>query len=359
MTNTEDFLLLEDATLPEISFSEYRELNEGFKNFLPSDVEKKHKHAQEVFDMIQKSYADQGGIKGTGFGSPQEMVEKIPMWKIGTHKGKIVAVALYKDAEGRKRVAMGTDGTPEGKDSAVSALVNDLKQKRAHAEISGKSLSFLRKHVDISKHLQSYDAAERFHSGRGDTITRPLDSDPEVIRHPDLKPYMYSRPIGGHNHTKVMIGYTGNNIEEATVYDKRFEKQNGKDSALSPERFMKGEWNFKPKIHVPSQAKERRPEWTSDDWHTLHDKVHGVLTDYKKQYVPQGQLPAKVKNGEVLFYSRKQKQGYFTNIDHQTKEVRMITVLPPGKSRVTKPDDQRIVLDHVEIPENTQIIILD
>lgn len=354
-----DELLLEDLSIPLLSFNEYRKMNESFHNFLPNDVEKKKAHAKEVFDLVQKSYADQGGIKGSGFNSPDDMVKHMPMWKLAKRDGKVTAAALYKDTEGRKRVATSTDGSDHGKKAAGDIVVNDLKQKRAHMEVSGKSLSFLKKLMPITDHLHSYESAEKYHKSRGDVISRPAPDDKEVLRHPELKDHMYSRVIGGHAHTKVMLGTTGKSITEASVYDKDHEQANGKDSPLSQEPFKKGDWSFNPKGHAPSQAKEHRPTWKPEYWHQLHDKVHAVLGDHKKQLVAKGSHAQPVKNGECLFYSSKQKQGYFANVDHGKKEIRLITVLAPGHSRATKPTDQRIVLDHTEFPENVQLILLD
>lgn len=351
-----DELLLEDLSIEPLTFTEYRMLNEVYHNFLPSDVEKKKAHAKEVFDMVQKSYADRGGIKGSGFSSPEDMIKHIPMWKLAKKDGKVISASLYKDQNGRKRVAASSNGSDEGKKAAGHMMISDLKLKRAHMEVSGKSLSFLKKIADIKPHLHSYEAAEKFHKSRGDSISRPSDDDKEVARHPELKDHMYSRMIGGHLHTKVMIGHQGNRITEAKVYDKEHEQENGKDSPLGQETFKKGDWTFNPKGHAPSQAKEHRPDWKPEYWHTLHDKVHAVLNDHEQQHVDKGQFKQKVKSGEALFYSRKQKQGYFANVDHNKKEIRLITVLPPGQSRITKPTDQRIILDSVDL---LQIIYVD
>lgn len=356
--NIPDELLLEDLTILPMSFREYRALNEGFHNFLPGHIEQKKSHAKEVFDMIQKSYADQGGIRGNGFSSPDDMVN-IPFWKLSKKDGKVNAAALYKDSGGRKRICTTTDGSIEGKRAAADIVVNDLKQQRAHLEVSGKSLSFLKKLMPITDHVHSYASAEKFHKSRGDTISRPEPDDKEVLRHPELKDHMYSRIIGGHAHTKIMLGNLGNPITESSVYDKKHELENGKDSPLSQTPFKKGDWTFDPKGHAPSQAKEHRPNWPSEYWHQLHDKVHAVLNDHKQQVVAKGLHAKPAKNGECLFYSSKQKQGYFANVDHENKKIRLITVLAPGHSRITKPTDQKIVLDHVELSENIQIIILD
>ena len=48
--------------------------------------------------MIQKAYADQGGMHGSGFKSPEDMVKNIPMWKLSKKDGKVTSVAMYKDS---------------------------------------------------------------------------------------------------------------------------------------------------------------------------------------------------------------------------------------------------------------------
>lgn len=206
--------LLEDLSIDNsLSFKEYRFLIESFHNFLPQHEDKKKEHAQEVFDMIHKSYADQGGIHGSGFKSPEDMVKNIPMWKVHKKDGKVHAVALYKDKAGRKRVALGTDGSDTGKSAASNIVTSDLKQKRAHMEVSGKSLSFLKKHINLKDHLHSFESAKKFHDSNGDKIEKPEADDPEVVRHPELKDHMYTRDIGGQKHTKVMLGVMGKTIK--------------------------------------------------------------------------------------------------------------------------------------------------
>ena len=206
-------MLLEDFEIPMMSFNDLKMLSEGFDNFLPEHKKEKTKNAENVHAMITKAYADQGGIKGNGFASPEDMVHHIPMWKLHHSNGKLNAVALYKDREGRKRVAMASDGTPEGKKAAGDMVISDLKQKRAHMEVSGKSLSFMKKHINILDHVHPYNFVEKYHANNGEKISRPKDDDPEVVRHPELKDHMYVRKIGGHPHTKVMLGTVGKDIK--------------------------------------------------------------------------------------------------------------------------------------------------
>lgn len=164
--------------------------------------------------MIQKAYADQGGMHGSGFKSPEDMVKNIPMWKLSKKDGKVTSVAMYKDSgSGRKRVAIATDGSDHGKRAIGDTVTSDLKQKRAHMEVSGKSLSFLKKQMHIKDHAHSFESAKAYHEKNGETIQRPPDDDPEVVRHPELKDHFYQRKIGDHMHTKIMLGSTGKTIK--------------------------------------------------------------------------------------------------------------------------------------------------
>lgn len=89
-------------------------INEAFINVFSS--EDKRKYVDDVWDIIQSTYSRLGGIKGSGFSSKEDMIASIPMWKLVRKNGKIIAVQLYKDTNGRKFVAAGTDNSPEGKE---------------------------------------------------------------------------------------------------------------------------------------------------------------------------------------------------------------------------------------------------
>jgi hypothetical protein len=176
---------------------------------LPRNNAAKDAIKDKVFDMLQRAYADQGGIAGTGFNSPDDMVQNIPFWKINRKNGVINAVVMYKDTLGRKRVAMATDGTQAGKDAMADIIVSDMTQGRSYGEISGKALSFALRVIDVVPYLISFNRVQEIIAKRGDTITRPPADDPEIIRHPELADYFYVRLIGKDPHTKVMLGKPG------------------------------------------------------------------------------------------------------------------------------------------------------
>lgn len=191
-----------------------RYLSESFKNLLPQHEEEKHAHKHEVFSMITKAYESQGGIHGSGFESPDDMVKNIPMWKLSKKDGKVTSVSLYKNDKktGRKLVAIASDGSRYGKKTLGDAIASDLKQKRSHMEFSGKALEFLKKQADITPHLHTFSEAEKYHNLNGKTIVKPDDNDPEIKLHPELKDHFYQREIGGEMHTKVLMGTVGKRI---------------------------------------------------------------------------------------------------------------------------------------------------
>lgn len=175
------------------------------------DPEKKKQYADVVWDMIQNAYKKIGGIRGSGFSSKEDMIKNIPFWKVAKKDGKVVAVALYKDKGGRKRIASATDGTEDGKEKLEIMGRDDITRQRSYAEVSSSSLKFLLRRwkgpEDITKYMILPKDAEKI---LGDELKYPVsDDDPEVIAHPQLKKYFYQRDIGGHYHTKLMIGTPG------------------------------------------------------------------------------------------------------------------------------------------------------
>ena len=186
---------------------------EGYINLLPNHEDKKRQHVDAAWDMIQKAYAKVGGIHGSGFNSKEDMVKNIPMWKLVIHKGNVVAGAFYKDKEGRKRVAVATDGTDTGKVHLSKVMTADLHQGRSFGEVSGPSLAFSRKYnSDFDKHIIPYDKAAEIHARTGDEILPPDPNDPHIKKYPEIAHHFYRRKIGNGYHTKLMVGKPGQPI---------------------------------------------------------------------------------------------------------------------------------------------------
>lgn len=123
------------------SYKEF--IAEGFKNFFIKDKEGRKQYVDAVWDMLQTSYKEIGGIKGSGFNTKEEMIAKIPFWKIATIDGEPVAVVMYKQKGGRKSVAAATNGTGKGVGKLAKMIEEDFK--RSWGEKSHKMLAFVEK----------------------------------------------------------------------------------------------------------------------------------------------------------------------------------------------------------------------
>jgi hypothetical protein len=128
-------------------------------------------------------------------------------------KGQPNSVVLYKDKAGRKRVAIASDGSEEGKQRLGEMVRNDYR--RSYGEMSGPALSFTKKQLPdghLKNHAIPYREVETIARLSGDAIRRPPEDDEEIKRHPELKDHFYQRQIGGHWHTKAMFGTPGKKI---------------------------------------------------------------------------------------------------------------------------------------------------
>lgn len=184
-------------------------ITERFLNLLGDDP-KKRDYVDVVWDLVQKSYAPIGGIRGKGFSSQEELLSLIPFWKLVRKDGKIIAGALYRDKSGRKRVAVFTDGSGQGKQALASIMVGDFD--RAYFEVSDPSLGFMIKNVGmdfVNNYAHSVDSAQKI---AGEPLEAAPQNDPLVQKYPQLADKFYQREIGGHMHTKIMLGTSGNKI---------------------------------------------------------------------------------------------------------------------------------------------------
>lgn len=174
----------------------------------------KEKYKDDVWSMLQKSYAPIGGIRGSGFESADDMVKKIPMWKIATKNSVVRAVVLYKDKNGRKSVAVGTDGSPEGLSLLNDIFKNDIK--RSYGEKSKAALGTIMKLIPwqvLEPYIVTPDqVAEMNPNNRIISVTDvpnddlPTDAKITLRKYPKLENYGYLRDIGGNLVFKVMIG---------------------------------------------------------------------------------------------------------------------------------------------------------
>lgn len=192
-------------------------LDEAYKNFFLRDKDKREKYKDEVFDILQKSYAKIGGLKSGGFSSPDDMVNKIPFWKLAIKNGKVVAVVMYKDKQGRKSVASGTDGSDEGKKKLIDIIRGDLSLGRAYSERSKAMLAVTLKQYpeEVMKNLllTPSDVKKLMPNDDIEAITDVPESEwtkdvTDILsKYPFVKEYGYFHTIGtGDKLFKVALG---------------------------------------------------------------------------------------------------------------------------------------------------------
>jgi hypothetical protein len=165
-------------------------LTERYVNAFHAD--EKRKYMQQVWDILVDSYAYIGGLKGHEFKSPETMLQ-VPFWKLAVKDGKVLVVGMYKDHNGRKSIAFGTNGSSEGKILAKKMIEEDFS--RSYIEISGAIEAFVEKHMP--ELFKQY---------------RVPASEVAAIINKEITPvdkYHYKRKIGGVECTKILVGTPG------------------------------------------------------------------------------------------------------------------------------------------------------
>lgn len=150
-------------------------------------TDEKEKLSTEVWDLLQQAYSKIGGF-GTAE-SPEELIQNSGLWKAVKRNGKITAVNIYRDQNGRKSIASGTDGTPQGKKDYFMLKSDDIKHKRAWAEVSGAPEAILRR-------LGAKPIPAKF---------APLLTKKPILQY-STDGIHYTRLIAGHAHEKAMYG---------------------------------------------------------------------------------------------------------------------------------------------------------
>lgn len=167
-------------------------LLEHFVNVFTTSA--KEKYIDQVWDLLQKSYAKIGGLKSGGLETKDGLVENSVMWKLLFKGGDLKVVFIYKDKGGRKKIATGTDGSREAKHELVKMLTAEFE--RSYTEVSDDLERFLNKncHELVKKYQVPYSEVVKIVKDE----VRPGDDD-----------YHYQREIHGDWHTKLMIGTPG------------------------------------------------------------------------------------------------------------------------------------------------------
>ena len=152
------------------------------------DTISKDKYGEEVWDMLQRSYAAIGGFKTAS--SLEELIEKSGMWKLVLRDGIVSAVKIYRDQFGKKSIASGSDGTRQGKLDIFMMMKDDIKFSRSWAEVSGPVEKLMVKFgaIPIPAKFAEYLSKKKV-----------LSIAPDG--------YHYARLIEGEPHIKIIYGF--------------------------------------------------------------------------------------------------------------------------------------------------------
>lgn len=164
----------------------YTELFEHYVNAF--DEDSKAKYADQVWDIMQKSYASQGGFHSAD--DIHDLIHKTGMWKLAVRSGHVYAAMLYKDQQGRKSIASGTDGSLLGKRDYFKMKEEDIRMERAWAEVSGPV-----------ERIMQQSGAEPIPNKFAAILTG------KHIDEMDDDGYHYTRIISGIPHKKVIYGF--------------------------------------------------------------------------------------------------------------------------------------------------------
>lgn len=198
-----------------ISFREFR-LCESFRNFVgDKSIPERRKWSSRAYSMLQKAYASIGGIKGSGFTSEEDMIQNIPFWKLYTRGDTIKVSIFYKDKDGRKIVAVATDGSRESKKILSSILKADFKV--SWGEVSKALLTFILSNIPLTmirevlltpNQVQQIMKDKEILSVTDELLSQVGDFDRKIYMRykKTLGEYFYIREIGGSLFIKLSIG---------------------------------------------------------------------------------------------------------------------------------------------------------
>lgn len=91
---------------------------------------------------------------------------------------------------------------------------------------------------------------------------------------------------------------------------------------MPPRKF--GKWTFKSRIHASARALERCGEVTAVQWEKFIADIASTVCN----------MPVQSKEVEYMFISRSLNQAMTVAVDFPNNEMRIFTVLDPGKTEV-------------------------
>lgn len=161
----------------------------------PDHEPHREKHRQEMHDILRKSYESIGGYSGLPSGSKEESDSihndiSNSLIKATKRNGKISSVSVYKRQHGRKAVAIGTDGTPQGKKDFLKTAIEDNEHKRAWGEFSG-----------AIEHIGKKIGMPVVPANKAKELTGKSDIEP------DEDQQHYTRKIGSERRRKIIMGH--------------------------------------------------------------------------------------------------------------------------------------------------------
>lgn len=164
-------------------------ITEEYKTVVIDKTTDKTKFGDEVWSILDKSYAKLGGFKS--YDNKTHMFTEFGMWILVFDEDEnIIASIIFKNQHGNKLVGLGTDGQPQSKNELIHVLRKLRNQKNFWAEVSGP-LEKLFNTLDIP--LISNNYAKKL-TGK------------EILEH-DEDGYHYVRYIAGQPTRKIIMGY--------------------------------------------------------------------------------------------------------------------------------------------------------
>lgn len=145
-------------------------------------------YIDDIWDILQRTYKDIGGLKTAK--NKEDLLAKTDFIKLVRKNDKIVAASLYKDKNGRKAIAAGYDGSEIGKKAIMQIYIENIQQKRAWGEFSGKAEKVMlnKGGIPIPNKFAEEILGKKIHS-----------KDPDGFH--------YTRKIMGELHKKIIIGH--------------------------------------------------------------------------------------------------------------------------------------------------------
>lgn len=179
-------------------------------------TDEKMAYADEVWDMLQRSYKKIGGFKSAG--SPEELANDAGYWKLVRRGDKITAVGVYKKSpktKNFKMIASATEtelnpdtgeykATAQGLRDYNMVKSSDIKTQRSWAEVSGPAEKIMMR----SGATPIDNKYAEFLTGK-----KIVDLNPDG--------YHYTRLIQGEPHEKVIVGFINLSPEGAEELSRR------------------------------------------------------------------------------------------------------------------------------------------